>query len=88
MFSSGFSVSKVKPQLKMAAQRITLVINKKTTVNKSKKKEIAKLLAEGKEEKASIKVKDRAVGTENVKSALLAASCSLARSPHRPSDRA
>ena len=66
MFSSGFSVSKVKPQLKMAAQRITLVINKKTTVNKSKKKEIAKLLAEGKEEKASIKVKDRAVGTENV----------------------
>ena len=60
MFSSGFSVSKVKPQLKMAAQRITLVINKKTTVNKSKKKEIAKLLAEGKEEKASIKVKDRA----------------------------
>ena len=57
MFSSGFSVSKVKPQLKMAAQRITLVVNKKTAVNKSKKKEIAKLLAEGKEEKASIKVR-------------------------------
>ena len=56
MFGSGFSTSKIKPQLKMASTRIALVVNKKTTINKSLKKEIAKLLAEGKEEKASIKV--------------------------------
>ena len=87
MFSSGFSVSKVKPQLKMAAQRITLVINKKTAVNKSKKKEIAKLLAEGKEEKASIKVKDRA-GKRKCHRSAFAASCSLVGRPHRPRDRA
>ena len=52
----GFSASKIKPQLKMAAQRITLTINKKTNSIKKQKREVAELLAKNKEEKARIRV--------------------------------
>ena len=41
----GFRASKIKPQLKMAAQRITLTINKKTNSIKKQKREVAELLA-------------------------------------------
>ena len=52
----GFRASKIKPQLKMAAQRITLTINKKTNSIKKQKREVAELLAKNKEEKARIRV--------------------------------
>lgn len=54
-FGSGFSANKAKPQLKMATTRIQLITNKETQLIKRQKKEIAKLLAEGKEEKARIR---------------------------------
>lgn len=56
MFGSGFSTTKLKPQLKMASQRIALKINQKTQQNKMVKKEVAQLLGDSKEEKAKIKV--------------------------------
>jgi vacuolar protein sorting-associated protein IST1 len=51
----GFRATKMKPQLKMAVQRINLIKNKKTNKIKVSKKEIAQLLADEKEEKARIR---------------------------------
>jgi vacuolar protein sorting-associated protein IST1 len=51
-----FSAHKLKASLKMASQRITLVNNKMDNAIKRQKKEIARLLEIGKEEKARIKV--------------------------------
>jgi vacuolar protein sorting-associated protein IST1 len=45
----------MKPQLKMAVQRINLVKNKKTNKIKASKREIAQLLADEKEEKGRIR---------------------------------
>jgi hypothetical protein len=53
----SFSESKAKPYLKMASQRIAIANNRKTNLIKASKREIAKLLQEGKEEKARIRVK-------------------------------
>jgi hypothetical protein len=52
----GFSESKTKPYLKMASQRISIANNRKTNLIKQHKREVAKLLQEGKEEKARIRV--------------------------------
>ncbi|CAN0292912.1 unnamed protein product, partial [Ectocarpus sp. 13 AM-2016] len=46
----------VKPFLKMSITRLNLLVNKKANHIKISKKEIARLLADGKEEKARIKV--------------------------------
>lgn len=51
----GFRATKMKPQLKMAVQRINLIKNKKTNKIKVSKREIAQLLADEKEEKARIR---------------------------------
>mmetsp|Transcript_31470 Transcript_31470/g.41623 ORF Transcript_31470/g.41623 Transcript_31470/m.41623 type:complete len:366 (+) Transcript_31470:121-1218(+) len=51
-----FSSTKLKVNLKMATTRMQLAINKKTNAIKIAKKDIAGLLAEGKEEKARIRV--------------------------------
>ena len=55
-FFYSFSESKIKPQLKMAVQRIKIVVNKKSSQVKHQKKEIAVLLKENRTEKARIKV--------------------------------
>lgn len=52
----GFNVNKLKPNLKMAVHRIGIIKNKKAIVAKAQRKEVAALLAEGKEEKARIRV--------------------------------
>ncbi|EQC41385.1 hypothetical protein SDRG_01356 [Saprolegnia diclina VS20] len=52
----GFNVDKLKPNLKMAVGRIGIIKNKKANAAKVLRKEVAKLLAEGKEEKARIRV--------------------------------
>ncbi|KAJ0399217.1 hypothetical protein P43SY_001883 [Pythium insidiosum] len=52
----GFDVNKLKPNLKMAVHRIGIVKNKKKNVTTAARREIASLLADGKEEKARIKV--------------------------------
>ncbi|RHY38173.1 hypothetical protein DYB25_000759 [Aphanomyces astaci] len=52
----GFNVNKLKPSLKMAVHRIGIVKNKKAITSKAQRKEVAKLLADGKEEKARIRV--------------------------------
>ena len=54
----GFRATKMKPQLKMAVQRINLIKNKKTNKIKVSKREIAQLLADEKEEKARIRAED------------------------------
>ncbi|GMH63171.1 hypothetical protein TrRE_jg5345, partial [Triparma retinervis] len=56
-FLQGFSVNKLKPNLKMAVHRFQISSNKKTNLIKAQKKEIAKLLQERppKEEKARIR---------------------------------
>ncbi|CBN80097.1 conserved unknown protein [Ectocarpus siliculosus] len=51
-----FDENKVKPFLKMSITRLNLLVNKKANHIKISKKEIARLLADGKEEKARIKV--------------------------------
>jgi vacuolar protein sorting-associated protein IST1 len=51
-----YSESKLKPYLKMATQRISIANNKRGTASKKHKREIAKLLEDGKAEKAIIKV--------------------------------
>lgn len=50
-----YSESKLKPNLKMAVHRIQLHNNKKSAQLKHAKKEVAKLLADGKDEKARIR---------------------------------
>jgi vacuolar protein sorting-associated protein IST1 len=55
-FWYSFSEKKIKPSLKMAVQRIKIVINKKSAQLKHQKREIALLLSENKTEKARIKV--------------------------------
>ncbi|ETW03863.1 hypothetical protein H310_05213 [Aphanomyces invadans] len=52
----GFNVNKLKPNLKMAVSRIGIVKNKKAITSKAQRKDVAKLLADGKEEKARIRV--------------------------------
>ncbi|CAK4121279.1 unnamed protein product [Aphanomyces euteiches] len=52
----GFNVNKLKPNLKMAVNRIGIVKNKKAIASKAQRTEVAKLLAAGKEEKARIRV--------------------------------
>jgi len=51
----GFDPNKLKPNLKMAVQRIQLQINKRTNAVKKDKREISRMLAEEKEEKARIR---------------------------------
>lgn len=51
-----YSESKLKPFLKMATQRISISNNKRGTASKKHKREIAKLLEDGKLEKAIIRV--------------------------------
>lgn len=55
MWGPSFSSTKAKPQLKMAVQRIAMITNKHTQLIKRKKKEIAQILRDGREEKARIK---------------------------------
>jgi len=55
-FLFGFQEKKLKPYLKMAVQRLQIAGNKKGSACKHAKREIAKLLETGKEEKARIKV--------------------------------
>jgi len=55
-FWYSFSEKRIKPSLKMAVQRIKIVINKKSSQLKHQKREIALLLSENKTEKARIKV--------------------------------
>lgn len=55
-FLYGYQEKKLKPFLKMAVQRLQIAGNKKGTACKHAKREIAKLLEIGKEEKARIKV--------------------------------
>ncbi|KAF1328673.1 hypothetical protein FI667_g6491, partial [Globisporangium splendens] len=52
----GFNVNKLKPNLKMAVHRIGIVKNKKANAGIAVRREIATLLADGKEEKARIRV--------------------------------
>ena len=51
-----YRVSKLKPHLKMAEQRLAILNSKKTNLIKTQKREIAQLLRDGKEEKARIRV--------------------------------
>eukprot|EP00543_Licmophora_paradoxa_P001335 CAMPEP_0202454840 /NCGR_PEP_ID=MMETSP1360-20130828/12478_1 /ASSEMBLY_ACC=CAM_ASM_000848 /TAXON_ID=515479 /ORGANISM="Licmophora paradoxa, Strain CCMP2313" /LENGTH=337 /DNA_ID=CAMNT_0049074253 /DNA_START=47 /DNA_END=1060 /DNA_ORIENTATION=+ len=57
MFFSGFSASKLKPQLKMAVSRFQIASNKKTALMKQQMREIGVMLAEDppREEKARIR---------------------------------
>ena len=57
-FWGGFNSHKLKSNLKMASQRITLLNNKSDNAVKKRKKDIAKLLEIGKEEKARIMVRN------------------------------
>lgn len=52
----GFNVNKLKPNLKMAVHRIGIVKNKKANVALAQRREVARLLSDGKEEKARIRV--------------------------------
>ncbi|KAI9917673.1 hypothetical protein PsorP6_013310 [Peronosclerospora sorghi] len=52
----GFNVNKLKPNLKMAVHRIGIVKNKKANAALAQRREVARLLADGKEEKARIRV--------------------------------
>ncbi|KAE9346197.1 hypothetical protein PR003_g7557 [Phytophthora rubi] len=52
----GFNVNKLKPNLKMAVHRIGIVKNKKANAAVAQRREVARLLADGKEEKARIRV--------------------------------
>jgi vacuolar protein sorting-associated protein IST1 len=55
-FLFGYQEKKLKPFLKMAVQRLQIAGNKKGSACKHAKRDIAKLLEAGKEEKARIKV--------------------------------
>lgn len=57
----GFNVNKLKPNLKMAVHRIGIVKNKKANAAVTVRREIAALLADGKEEKARIRVRHAAI---------------------------
>ena len=50
-----YQESKLKPYLKMAVQRLQIAKNKKSTMSKHEKRDIAQLLANGKDELARIK---------------------------------
>ncbi|CAH0484474.1 unnamed protein product [Peronospora farinosa] len=52
----GFNVNKLKPNLKMAVHRIGIVKNKKANAAVAQRREVARLLGDGKEEKARIRV--------------------------------
>ncbi|KAF1784257.1 Vacuolar protein sorting-associated protein Ist1 [Phytophthora cactorum] len=52
----GFNVNKLKPNLKMAVHRIGIVKNKKANAALAQRREVGRLLADGKEEKARIRV--------------------------------
>ncbi|KAI9914329.1 hypothetical protein PsorP6_007353 [Peronosclerospora sorghi] len=52
----GFNVNKLKPNLKMAVHRIGIVKNKKANAALAQRREVARLLAERKAEKARIRV--------------------------------
>ena len=51
-----FRVNKLKPHLKMAENRLSILNSKKTNLIKTQKRDIAALLRDGKEEKARIRV--------------------------------
>uniref|UniRef100_M4B5L5 IST1 homolog n=1 Tax=Hyaloperonospora arabidopsidis (strain Emoy2) TaxID=559515 RepID=M4B5L5_HYAAE len=51
----GFNVNKLKPNLTMAVHRIGIVKNKKAHAALAQRREVARLLREGKEEKARIR---------------------------------
>ena len=53
----GFNVNKLKPNLKMAINRIAIIKNKKANAIRKQKHEVASLLSEGKEEKCRIRVR-------------------------------
>eukprot|EP00441_Pelagodinium_beii_P022118 CAMPEP_0197674094 /NCGR_PEP_ID=MMETSP1338-20131121/82248_1 /TAXON_ID=43686 ORGANISM="Pelagodinium beii, Strain RCC1491" /NCGR_SAMPLE_ID=MMETSP1338 /ASSEMBLY_ACC=CAM_ASM_000754 /LENGTH=62 /DNA_ID=CAMNT_0043254429 /DNA_START=192 /DNA_END=377 /DNA_ORIENTATION=- len=56
LFGPSFQPTKVlKPNLKMACQRIAMVCNKKTNAARTHRREIQRLLADRKYEKANIK---------------------------------
>ena len=55
-FLWGYQEAKLKPYLKMAVQRLQITNSKKGNSVKFQKRDIAKLLEDGKEEKARIKV--------------------------------
>lgn len=58
LFGSGFEAQKkLKPNLKMASQRMAMVINKKTNQVARHKRGIIDLLKAGKTDKANIKVR-------------------------------
>ena len=52
----GYSEKKCKPLLKMASKRIDIAVNKMNAMASQSKREVARLLNEGKEEKARIRV--------------------------------
>lgn len=52
----GYQETKMKAHLKMAGQRLNMLINKKRNAVKIQKREVAQLLAQKKEESARIKV--------------------------------
>jgi len=57
LFGSGFEAQKkLKPNLKMATQRIAMLVNKKTNSVDRHKRQIVELLRAGKIDKANIKV--------------------------------
>mmetsp|Transcript_13253 Transcript_13253/g.19967 ORF Transcript_13253/g.19967 Transcript_13253/m.19967 type:complete len:318 (-) Transcript_13253:193-1146(-) len=55
-FLFPYDESKLKPLLKMASKRIQIANNKRATQSKHAKREVSKLLADGKDEKAIIRV--------------------------------
>ena len=52
----GFNINKLKPNVKMSVNRMQIIKNKKLNAIKAQKREVATLLAEGKEEKSRIRV--------------------------------
>ena len=56
VFGLGYDEKKLKPSLKMASQRIKIIVNKAKMKIQRDQREIARLLEDGKEEKARIRV--------------------------------
>lgn len=56
IFGVSFSPNKTKTQLRLCVSRIKLLQNKKTIMTRQQRKDIAKLLASGKEDSARIRV--------------------------------
>ncbi|KAI9913690.1 hypothetical protein PsorP6_006159 [Peronosclerospora sorghi] len=52
----GFNINKLKPNLKMDVHRIGIIKNKKSNAALAQRREVARLLADGEEEKARIRV--------------------------------